>query len=595
MKSSKTRTMMFLITILTVLAISAIWTLPAFADDVTPPPVPTSEPVVPPEEIPPLEVPPPSDVTIADALAQIPEGTEVVVINTEGENIPLATQEAVDAIVVADPTWCPTGVAPGGAGCSINYGSLQLLVADVGTGLNPTANGVIWISTVLPDASVSPIVINGGTPGAFATWSNFSLTLKGGWTEVGSTINTLDPSELNVSLSIINWNADIALSDILVTGVTGSGTTALNIATSKKVTLTGIHVNGNAGNGANLDNCVWNIDHCNGTSDVVVTASTFNNNANGDGLNVFSGGTITISSVTANGNNAVGGSGATLNNLYATTAKNVVLTSGTLEFNGNGDTGLVVWSKGSITLKDITANTNGTDGAYLDNLGGTAAVTLTGTNVFSENANGGLVVWSKGAIAASNLIANSNHTQWGASLNNAGATTAQPVTLTGTNEFKFNAGGLRILSNGAITLNNITATNTSAYNGVWLVNDTSTVGSNVTLTGANTFNDNYYGGIDVYSKGSIALSNVTANNNGHGALFGFGAFLDNHTAATPKAVTISVSGGNPDSNFNDNFSGGLEIRSLGAISVSGVSANNNSGGNGVTLKNNYPGAVGDTA
>ena len=40
-------------------------------------------------------------------MEQVPENTEVVVLNAEGEVEPLATQEAADAVVESDPIWCP--------------------------------------------------------------------------------------------------------------------------------------------------------------------------------------------------------------------------------------------------------------------------------------------------------------------------------------------------------------------------------------------------------------------------------------------------------------------------------------------------------
>ncbi len=618
---NRLRYFMFVMTVIGVLILSAVQIVPVRADDGTPPPlVETPVEVAPPveelveanptEEVPtetPVIVeetaaPQSTEDSVSDLLASIPEGTDVIVTNGEGEVLSLASTEAAEVIDTNDPIWCPTGVAPnpGVGGCTttqtaFNGGLLGLLSGK-------TVNGTIWIlgsyqgTVSTPSTAIEGggIVIDGGILG---TTANFALTIKGGWTgTTAGAVNTLDPSEFNVSFSIVGWNGDVTLSNILIQNVVQGDVTnnsALNIETTKKIVLTNVQVNNNTDPGAGTVNGA-HLDSDDGNpltvGDVTITNSKFNGNEV-DGLNVITDGSITLSGVIANGN--TGGNGVTLNNIAAApVAKNVTLTTGMFEFNDNGDTGLVIWSKGAITLQDITANHNDTDGAYLDNLAGTGNVTLTGTNIFSENVNGGLVVWSKGAISASNLIANANDGLWGANLHNNAAAGSMPITLTGSNEFKFNGGGLRIQSNGAITLNNIVASNNHNYNGVWLVNDSSTVNSSVTLTGTNIFNDNNYGGINIYSKGIISLNNVKANGNGFGAGSGFGAELYNFASGTPKAVTISVSGGNPDSLFNNNYSGGLQVYSLGAITVTGIVAADNANGNGVTLKNDYLGALG---
>ena len=84
---------------------------------------------------------------------------------------------------------------------------------------------------------------------------------------------------------------------------------------------------------------------------------------------------ITLATVLADGN--TGGNGAYLDNSTGA-AKAVTLTSGQLEFNANGANGLEILSKGLITLKDIDAIGNQSDGAYLDNTFGALGVTLTG-------------------------------------------------------------------------------------------------------------------------------------------------------------------------------------------------------------------------
>ena len=131
--NSQSRSVMFVLTLLMVFALSAFTTVPAYADDSTPPPTetPTVEtlptevvieaaPAV--EEVPPTEAPIMEETApVAELLTQIPEETEVVIVNGADETVPLVTREAADAIEFVDPLWCPTGVSPktdGTGGCT---------------------------------------------------------------------------------------------------------------------------------------------------------------------------------------------------------------------------------------------------------------------------------------------------------------------------------------------------------------------------------------------------------------------------------------------------------------------------------------------
>ena len=288
-------------------------------------------------------------------LGQVPEGTDVVVLNQAGEAVSLGTMEAADIIANGDPIYCSASVTTpvsGGSGCSTSFGSFKEVI-DYLTANPKTAAGVIWISKSY-DSSVNDLAgtvgftLDGSTLG---TTANYALTLKGGWNGLGtSTVDTTDPSVFNAdALSIIHWNADVTLSDILITGVTGSGSTALRVDTSKKISLTRVKVDTNSGSGAVLDNT-------RGASDVAITSSEFNGNSGGDGLDATSKGGVTINTITASSN---GDWGAWLDNcLYNTgtqrcdvvTAKPVTLT-GSNTFNNNGGDGLEAYSSGAITLQ----------------------------------------------------------------------------------------------------------------------------------------------------------------------------------------------------------------------------------------------------
>ena len=226
----------------------------------------------------------------AGLLSRVPKGTRIVVTDASGKAVPLASQKAAQAVVKGDPMWCPTGVNPGGAGCTGPQPSFSALLAFM---TNKTVPGTIWIESTVTDTRC-----NHSGSLTVGTTANYALTLKGGWTGSSglATINTAAPSTFNVPLTI-NWNSDVTLSNIIITGVTGSSSTALTITTPKSVTLTAVNVNTNSGSGAKINNTSSTT-----ASAVTVSSSTFSSNTGGDGLDIYSKGAITVSSLIANFN-----------------------------------------------------------------------------------------------------------------------------------------------------------------------------------------------------------------------------------------------------------------------------------------------------
>src|SRR5688500_14629142 len=177
------RSSMFSFALMLALAVSAFWTVPALADDESPPAAESAESLPPSEEEPsseelPAETPVIEQVipeeqdqeeTVTEMLASVPERTDVVVVNAEGEIEPLATEEAAQLIEIIDPMWCPVGVNPGAATYSIGYTSLTELVDDFNDGLAglttfaPSGNGVIWIEGGADAGTVGTLISISGS------------------------------------------------------------------------------------------------------------------------------------------------------------------------------------------------------------------------------------------------------------------------------------------------------------------------------------------------------------------------------------------------------------------------------------------------
>jgi hypothetical protein len=504
--------------------------------------------------------------TTESILTELPADTELVVVDEEGELLPLASQEAADALSFIDPVWCPVGVTPkdGAGGCTPGYGSLYDLIFDIANNVitEPGKAGVIWIQAGA-DTSANPIIIDGFDPD-LGSWSDFALTLQGGWNGTYGSTAIIGVSTFSQPISIINWNAPVTINNITIAGATGDG---LNVATSGNIVLKNVQSNNNSGRGAFLDNT-------GGTGNITITNGQFNNNAGAHGLLAASKGTITLKDVTANSN--TNGYGAVLTNDSAATPKAVVL-SGTNTFSNNQFDGLNISTKGAVTLNNVLAsgNVNGYGAQIINNVDPAvpSAVTLTGTNIFNDNNGGyGLYVATFGRVTISNLYANSN-TGIGAGIVNSGGNTPQPVTLTGTSEFKYNTiFGLFITSHGAITLNNITA-NSNGQTGASLALSGSAV-SNITLKGTNAFNDNGNTGLIVQgnNNGAIAINNITASGNGTSGSTGSGAEI-------LFVTNVTITGLN--NTFDSNYNNGLYVSARGVITLSNIKASFNGLGGGV--------------
>lgn len=518
----------------------------------------------------------------AALLAQAPDGTTLAVVDAEGDLLPLASEAAAEIMATGDPIWCPASVAaptPGANGCTISYTSFASLLGAL-PALIP-ADGIIWFEdsydSGVNDPAVTLFTLDGS--GSLSALAPFKLTLRGGWDGLSGSKVITGSSEFNGRLQILNWQNDVTLSDLVFTGTTGGAAAhALQVTTTGNINLTRVNSSNNQGTGALLNNT-------SGTDGVTVSDSQFNNNAgNGGGLDVTSAGKITLANLTTNGNTA--GYGTYLDNTYGSGA---VALTGLNTFHDNRYSGLAVWSNGAINASNLDARNNGLisnsgSGAWLQNNSSptAAGVTLTGTNVFLANDDSGLYISSAGPVKLNNVIANANQDASGVEIYNAAAATAQPVTFTGSNQLQYNGGyGAYLSASGAVSLNNVNASGNN-YSGVWLFNNSTGFTSDVTFTGTNVFNDNNTHGLYVATYGNLKAANLSASDNGLLGTYGFGAFLDNSGASTPKILTLSGT-----NLFSGNYSGGLLAASSGAISASSLSASGNGvvSGTGATLDN----------
>jgi hypothetical protein len=504
-------------------------------------------------------------------------GTDVVVVNERGHKVALASQEAAKVVATSDPMWCPSGVTPGGSGCSSSFTTFN------GDGTNPgllsvlagkTGPGTIWIESNYDSSKeVGPsITLDGSTLGTTANWA---LTLQGGWGGTSGSTSTF-----TIPLNIFNWNNDVTINDITIDSTDATG---LYVTSTGNINLNNVKSNHNTtGAGAFLDNR-------SGIGNISVNNGTFNDNGY-RGLSVYSNGSITLTNVTANNNGFTNNdAGAYLDNCLFDEITGCAGT-GDIEvdnstFNGNGSNGLEAYSNGKITLMDATADDNYIDGTYLDNSRGNGSIKVDNSTFgdsSGDNGNGvcgfdcfwtqyGLEAYSNGAITLVGVTADGNFMA-GAYLDNSNGTGSIEVDNSSFNynsicggdcPFFFRTDGLDAYSSGNILLKYVTA-NDNYNDGAYLDNSYGT-GSievdNSTFGDSSGENGNGNSGLEAYPNGDITLNNTDA----------IGNYVDGAYIETPGAVIVNCG------HYNDNSGdAGIVDKRSTSLTLNGVELSGNS-------------------
>ncbi len=404
------------------------------ADDSTPPPPATDEPTQPPveptetpvvEETPvPTESPAPTETPVSqeetslsdeeadvsEILQGLPENTEIVVLDENGNPIPLASQDAAQIILDTDPMWCPVvaGVPtlPGGVGCTINFATGQALIDNMDSS-NPATlnsayeqNGIIYFTTN-PGGSFALVP---GTGNAIETsdynvLKTFSLILQGGWngsnggaaTFTGQT--NFGTNTLTIGTSGNPWVGDVTLNNFAFSGASANAVTVYT--TTGDIALNNVDVSNQRGNAyaAVLDSNSGDITVQNGSSFDGNTSGGNSNQSRGFSADTATG-AITISDTSFTDSRGclniiilcvdllANNNGATLS------APTVTLTNVTA--NNNDGTGIRINNANLVTLNNVTATNNGTitlpirgGGVDIDGTGATIVNVTGGT--FSNN------------------------------------------------------------------------------------------------------------------------------------------------------------------------------------------------------------------
>ena len=347
---------------------------------------------------------------------QVPEGTEVVVLDENGESIPLATQEALDTILDTDPMWCPVGVLPGGAGCTQNFATINALLQNM---RNNTSNyledGTIYFTA---NAGGSFSLTNAGSSlgnSDFNAMNDYNLTLQGGWN--GSTSNpqfngqtNFGSNTLTIGTSSNPWVGNITIYDFGFSNVS-NGDAVTVYTTSGDITLNNVTVNQQRG-----DDHTANLVSQDG--DITVTNSLFDGNDSGGSNNRNDGfvastntGSITISNTTFKDSRDCGSFwifciDATENQNGAILSAPIVTLTNVSAYN-NDQNGIEINNANTIWLNNVNASNNGTSFIFFG----------TGSGI-DINGTGSTVVYVNGGTL-------SNNEEYGLNISNG---TISPIT-----------------------------------------------------------------------------------------------------------------------------------------------------------------------
>jgi hypothetical protein len=477
---------------------------PTASDSPTVDPVSATE--VPPETVP-AEEP-----SLTETLAELPAETDVVVLDENGQPLPLVTEEAAEIIAQSDPLWCPAHVTTVTADC-VNAATVTDLLPLLAS---KDQDGIIYFTSTY---NTSDVTFNGdGSNTNIDQLADNTLTLQGGWDGVftlGSTITFFGNSIFTVPISISNWGNDVTINNITVDGGTGS-----NLYMNNNVTVRDSQFNNSTGPGLQVNS---------NYGDLIIENSEFNNNTgpDGNGLFVNLNGAITLNNISANNNAQMGALIRSYGN------KDILLGGITNTFIGNKAQGLDIANtlNGNITVENVTATGNGENipnyySVLIQAIDGTIAL----NNVdASSNKSSGMYVGTKKNVTLNSITANGNLHK-GLETYSEGTTSLTDITAN--NNGGLHEYGVYTYSYGNIAINNIVANE----NGMYGVISTS-INGNISLTNGTT-NNNFYSGVILSSmQGTVTINNVAANENGM-----YGLYVSSNGNTTMSTITTIVNG-----------------------------------------------------
>ena len=350
----------------------------------------------------------------------------------------------------------------------------------------------------------------------------------------------------------------------------------LHIKTTGSVNLMRFEANFNGWNGIDMDSCQEDEGVCTGSGSLKISDVRAEEN-NGVGIQAHAFGLINVSKAEANRN---GNKGIRLNNQFEGANASIILAN--LITNENNDTGIMVNTNGSVTMRELQVENNNKTWGYL-NVGDAVNEYYNfnqGADHWGFDANEGeeLTIWLfpsdnpdwnvNGFAGTIALYDSEGNSITGFSVVNDGDGTGIVWTPTETGFYY-----VGITENNEsdgfyrLSINNPTFEHMEYY---FVDGMSIDAGQNVTLSGSkySDFNNNSMTGLFVVTPGNINLRYIRANSNGtEGA--SLNNFMDIGMGNPVGYGKINVAGRNDAarSMFNGNGWQGLKINSNNAVTL----------------------------
>jgi hypothetical protein len=394
--------------------------------------------------------------------------------------------------------------------------------------------------------------------------------------------NASNPDSDSWGYGLFIWenttNSNITLENVVANS---NGNDGIQITTLGKISLKDVVASSNTKSliaaGVHLDNCVRSGTDCLGSGTVTISGTSNHFDSNSTyGLFITSRGKITVSNLTADFNLR---DGMNVSNAFTNAAAPIIIkTSKTTDqntFNNNGAggnwDGILLNSNGAVTIQNVYAIGNTAYGLSLQNPSAGLSKTL---NIlrshFDSNHYGGAYLNTNSPTIITDSGADFNDT-WGLQIDTDGSVRITCTGPLGTCSFSYNAtgDGLNIYARKSITITKIVAN----YNGNGVGDDGMDLNSYFTPSPISLTNvrveGNFDYGIKANTESNVILNSVLARYNTIGVSIG----------ETDLANNVTVLG----TNLFDYNDAGLMINSIGKVSISGVTAQNQTNGNGITV------------
>lgn len=396
-----------------------------------------------------------------------------------------------------------------------------------------------------------------------------------GWLTIGDThgpsvvvSNSTFSKSTGIGLQIADFSGTTLVSRVTATGNSGDG---IQINSGAPVTLTDVNATNNGGKGLSINN----------NGGVVLSAAStrinhFDRNT-GDGISIQTDAPVPMTDVSASRN---GGDGVAITNNAGATL--TTARSAMNHFDRNGGNGVAITTSAPATLTDISASMNTLDGLLINASGGMNIGTVRARmNHFDRNGGYGMGLSSGAPITLTDVSASRN-TSDGANVAISTASMTIQSNRSKMNHFDHNGGyGIHEVAGAPGTVNDVSV----SQNGLDGMSLTQAGGSTIETSQSTLmhFDGNKGTGIVISTDGPISLKDISASRN----------LVNGATLLNQGGVTLALLNGRKNY-FDRNGQDGINIETAAPVTLVLLSASlNTHAGIVVTnFTNNAPATVG---